>query len=78
MHNVHAGEQRPIFFLEVYTFLKSSKQTVGGSGKKLQFEHIAVQWCCVTELEVPSSRTSSNFNGTGTELVPFQKWWNLL
>ena len=21
---------------------------------------------------------SSNFDGTGTELVPFQKWWNLL
>ena len=35
------------------------------------------QWCCVTELKVPSSGTSSNFDGTGTELVPFQKWWNL-
>ena len=35
------------------------------------------QCCCVTELKVPSSRTSSNFDGTGTELVPFQKWWNL-
>ena len=35
------------------------------------------QWCCVTYLKVPSSGTSSNFDGTGTELVPFQKWWNL-
>ena len=32
------------------------------------------QWCCVTELKVPSSETSSNFDGTGTELVSFQKW----
>ena len=37
-----------------------------------------IQWCCVTELKVPSSGTSSNFDGTGTELVPFQIWWNLL
>ena len=36
------------------------------------------QWCCVTELKVPSSGTSSNFDGTGTELVPFPKRWNLL
>ena len=35
------------------------------------------QWCCVTELRVPSSGTSSNFDGTGTELVPIPKWWNL-
>ena len=30
------------------------------------------QWCCVTELEVPSSGTSSNFDGTVTELVPIE------
>ena len=35
-----------------------------------------LQWCCVTELKVPSSGTSSNFDGT--ELVPFTKYWILL
>ena len=39
--------------------------------------HCENQSCCVTELKVPTSGTSSKFNGTGTELVPFQKLWNL-
>ena len=36
------------------------------------------QWCCVTELEVPTSGTSSNFDGPRTELVQLPKRWNLL
>ena len=39
----------------------------------LALEQGPAQWCCVTELKVPSFGTSSNFDGTGTELVPFQK-----
>ena len=38
-----------------------------------------IQWCCVTELEVPSSGTSSNIDGTGTKLDHFQRggtYWN--
>ena len=45
--------------------------------RKAQEDYKVIQWCCVTELKVPSSGTSSNFDGTGTELVSFQKWWNL-
>ena len=37
--------------------------------KNLSREGGAKQWCCVTELKLPSSGTSSNFDGTGTELV---------
>ena len=34
------------------------------------------QWCRVTELKVPSSGTSYNSGGTGTEQVTFLKHWN--
>ena len=46
------------------------------TGTKAKFRPF-VDALCVTELKVPSSGTSSNFDGTGTELVSFQKWWTL-